>query len=355
MRETPSLTWRDPARGLTLTAREVADDRLIAHIEAIPFGTKGLRYRYRGMASHLRAISHPLYLELEHDGALVGTYVLSKKRVHTPLGTLDAWYRGLLTVADGQQGQGYGRVLVEQAFAWFRARAGAEGRPLLTYGCIEGENARSQKLLGDLDARVIGTFSALPVYLHRPREETHIEPLNPGETPAIAEALRAQYAALGLSDVGARIDPARYFIVPGQGGPVAGASVHVERLILDDIGGALDPIVRTLVRVPGVRDRVDLDDLRWLKLHDLYVRPGFEDRWPGFVEALCARHGVNVAVFFLDPAGPTRAALAEGGVFDLVTRLFDTPISVSVAAFGDGTEAMLDAITDRGVCLYPGP
>lgn len=355
MKLTPSLDFHDPARGLRLVARETADDAFVAHIESIRFGTGGLRYRYRQMGPKLRAIAHPVILGLHHDDALVGTYVLSRKRVHTPAGATDAWYRGLLTVAEDAQGNGYGRLLVERAFAWFAARAAAQGRPLLTYGCIEGENTRSAALLESLGSRVVGTFRALPTYLHAPKPAVHVEPLNPGEAPAISDALRQQYAPYALHDVGARIEPAHYLIAPGPHGPRAGASVHVERLVLDDIGGALDPIVRTLVKAPIVRDRVDLDDLRWLKLHDVYVRPGDEALWPDFLAALLHHHRANVAVLFLDPDGPTYAALRRAGVFDLVSKLFDTPITVSLAAFGDGAEAAIEAIDGRPICLYPAP
>lgn len=355
MKLTPSLDFRDPARGLRLVAREAADDALVAHIESIRFGTGGLRYRYRQMGPKLRAIAHPIILELSHDDTLVGTYVLSRKRVVTPAGPTDAWYRGLLTVAEGEQGNGYGRLLVERAFAWFAARAAAQGRPLMTYGCIEGENTRSSALLESLGSRVVGAFRALPTYLHTPKPAVHVEPLNPGEAPAITAALRAQYTAYALHDIGARIDPARYLIAPGPHGPRAGASVHLEHLVLDDIGGALDPIVRTLVKAPIVRDRVDLDDLRWLELHDVYLRPGDEAIWPDFLAALLHHHRAHVAVFYLDPTGPTHATLRKAGVFDLVSKLFDTPITVSLAAFGPGRDALIEQIDGAPLCVYPAP
>lgn len=354
MRVTPSLDLRDPERGLRLVARETVDPRLVERIEATRFGTAGLRYRYRDMGPHLRGIAHPVFLALERGETVVGTYVLSRKRVHTPLGAAEAWYRGLLTVSDRHRGEGLGRMLVEQAFAWLRVRAAVEGRPVLSYGCIQGDNTRSQSLLDALGARTVGGFSALPVYLHAPREALRVDPLNIGEVPAVVERLRAWTADLGLTDVG-HIDPARYFIAPGPRGPVAGASVRVERLVLDDIGGAIDPIVRALARAPFLRDRLDLGDLRWLKLHDLLVDPAHVDVWPDFVAALCARHGVNVAVFVLDRDGPTYAALDQGGVFGVASVLFDTPIGVSVVAFGDGGDDWVDAIDGRPVCLSPDP
>lgn len=340
--------WRDPAADLTLVARSTPSTALVGQIGQIRFGTHGLRYRRLDVAPELDALGDAAFLELHRGAELVGTYVLTGSTLEAGGRRVEGVHRGLLTVSEARQGQGLGRILVEQALRWIAGRSEERALPALTYGCIERRNARSLQLLSALGCRELGAVRTFGVYRQSPRARLVLETLDADD----AVVLDALEEGLGDCALRATAPAAPFLAVTDDACVLAGASVSEHSIDLDPLGGTLGLLDRAVMRhVPAARRRFDPKRFTYLRIDDVVVRPGHARLWPALLTSLLASRGLHVAMLILDPRSRACALLRDEGLFGLTARAMHQEIAVLAAGWNLGDA--LEQVARRPLAVGP--
>ncbi len=317
--DTPRVLWEDAGQGLRIVASSRLSPDFVARIEATLFGGSGLRYRRLGAADQLARVPNPVFLELRHEKTLVATYLLSEQRLALAGGEATGIYRGLLTVAEPARGAALGKKLAGTALDWIGKEAEAQGRRVLSYGCIERSNDRSRTLLASLGAAGLGTLETSNVYRQAPRALLEIDRLGKQDHAAVTAALQASQADCGIrSEMGG--SGVFYAVTRGES-ILAGARAHVTRVDMERIGGLWDAFSHhVLRRIPAARRRFDPRNFTYLRLSDVVAAPGSERVWSPFLTTLMAEHGVHMALFMLDPESEVYGRIRDAGLFGRFAR-----------------------------------
>jgi GNAT superfamily N-acetyltransferase len=338
----PLVLHEDASAGIRIVAAGDFSDAYVAHIEETLFGTEGLRYRRLGVREQLNRLPRGVFVELHVAGSLTGTYMIAGSGLDGgPAGTAGL-YRGLLSVRPEARGAGLGRQLVRHTFNWLESRARDSGRPAVSWGCIERANLRSMRVLESLGARPLGSLESLTTYQQWPREKTAVDELDESSAADIQAALASTFADCGLRLPAG--DAGDYFALTSGSTLVAGARATLTRVDMASSGSAWDWIYRYLVRhVPAARRRFDPQNFTYLRLSDIVIREGHEQRWKELLGAIKARHGVHMAMFMLDPRARARQLLERAGVFGRLTASTRQEVVVLANAWNTSPDVLRDA------------
>ena len=305
----------DHDRALRIVARLQASPAFIRQLEDTEFGTAGLRYRRLALPEQIARLPNAVFLELEREHKLVGTYAVAARELHTPDGPAKGLYRGLLTLSRDARREGLGRYLVERTFDWLERRSAVGPAPVISWGCIERNNLRSLSLLQTMGASTLGTLQSMLTYRQWPRSRVTVDELGETDTRAVIKsALETSYRDCGLRAADTTTE--RYLAVTDESGVVAGARATLTRLNMVSSGSRWDFFYAGLMRhVPAARRRFDPRNFTYVRLSDVVVRPGRERLWRDLLPTIMARHDAHMAMFMLDPRSKVYTRLAEAGLF----------------------------------------
>jgi len=308
----------DRETGIRIKARREPRRAVIELLSKLSFGSEGLEYRRLDIAAQLARLPSPVFIELEQDGRLVGTYMVATTTLQTDAGRVTGLYRGLLGLEPGARERGLGKTLVASTLDWIDRYARQHAEPLISWGCIEAANRRSLGLLGSLGADRLAELEALTVFRQWPRRRVRAGQLATSEAGTIAVGLADSYA-----DCAVCIEPlsaSDYWAVTDDSGIVAGARAALTRVDMHRTGSAWDAAWRGLLRfVPAARRRFDPRNFRYLRLSDVIVRDGAAEVWRELLPTLLREHDAYLAMFVVDPRCDARRRLETPGLFGRLT------------------------------------
>lgn len=328
-----SLVLDDPAAGVRITATREPGDALLGLLARLRFGSDGLRYRRLNVAEQLARLPTAVYLSLELDGRIAGSYVLAETTLASVSGPICGIYRGLLGVDPSARSQGVGRQFVKAVLGWVDDAARRHGGPVLSWGCIESANRPSLNLLQSLGGERLGELETLTVFRQWPRRRIGIVEAGAGLEAAVSAGLAETYEDCALRP--ARYTAAGFRAVTDERGIVAGARASLTRVDIGAPGGVLDCAWHALLRrVAPARRRFDPRDFRYLRLSDVIVREGAERVWRDLLPTLLAEHDAYFAMFMLDPSSRARARLGRAGLFGHLTARTRQRVAVLAHTWG---------------------
>ena len=329
------LIGEDRARGLTLQASDRPSDAFIEQLAITRFGNSGLTYLRLDIAEQMARMRDSVFIELQHERQTAGTYVLAARPLRMLEGDCYGIYRGLLTLGPQLRSSGLGRFVVQTTLAWLNRQAQQHDTPLLTWGCIEKENAPSIKLLASEGASPIGHLESFTVFRQWPRRLITTDTVPTTSSESIDDVLRECYADCALQMTGG---PAPFFAVTDDSGIVAGARASVTRVNMTSTGSFWDILNDKLLRhVTAARRRFDPRNFTYLRLSDVVVREGHARAWQDLLPTLLAQHEVYMAMFVLDPGSMACRLLESAGLFGRLAR--STRQQIDVMANGWNIDA----------------
>jgi GNAT superfamily N-acetyltransferase len=285
-------------------------------LESVEFGSAGLRYRRKAMASALERLAPSEYLTIREQGNLIAAYTLTPTQVSLANEKLPAVYRGLLAVAPTHRRQGIGRKLVETALE--HIRDATADKPTFCFGLIESRNEASLKLLEDQGGKNIGSLESRLIYRQWPRPSSLLRQLDGSLANAYAESLERQHSGSALVIQAAAGLPL-FGLVDGSQLRAA-ARVGAATLDLGPGGWFARFLHRHAYgRFEALGKRYNRRAFRYLTIHDPLVTDSL-GAFRDFTEALLARYDAHMALFTLDPLSETAGRLAAAGLLGSFSR-----------------------------------
>lgn len=306
---TTQTLWFDGA-GLTLDATTRPDDEFAAHIARVRFGGS---YKRRNVDDQLARFYRPRYLSLRDKGRLVAALVLDEHTLAWHGERVPGYYRGLLSVAPELSGQGFGRILAQQALAWIDRRAAKHGGPVLSYGCIDAGNETAWGLLDTLGASPIGTLTTQVKYRQRRGRPILDLSVTDALTDAAAAAWREQHEHAMLRHASMLRD--NWITVEDPAGGIAACRHRLTSLDLTPLGGLTGFVTERLMPLfPPGRRRFNPGRFNYVSVSDVVASRDSAHLWRRLVPHLMALHDTHFVAVTADTASPAVQRLAAAGV-----------------------------------------
>jgi ribosomal protein S18 acetylase RimI-like enzyme len=332
----------------TVKWREQPDPSLLALLETVEFGGRGLRYRRKSVAKTLDQAGPTRYLHIDDKDTVVAAYALTQTSARLAGAEISASYRGLLAVNTAYRRRGYGRRLVAAAFDQQTREYGSE--PGLSFGLIEAANEGSLRLLEAMGARDAGRIESRLIYRQWPRPSPGLRLLDEADLTAYRQCLHDGETGGGLVLRASKRLPA--FGLFADGGLVAAARIGLATIDLGPGGPVANFLHRYgYARFNALGKRYNRRALRYLTIHDPVVSSD-PAKWQSFLHALLAYHQVHMALFTLDPDSDMSAAMKETGIFGRFSQATRSELRVLVNAW-NLDDGWLDRVRSKPVSGGP--
>ena len=232
-------------------------------------------------------------------------------------------YLSLFAVRPESQGKGLGTALLKEALEQ------CENFDLV-YAYIEADNWPSRKVFQKAGFKELHEFRAVVLSRYAPKLSTGTSSLEPDEKSYMTTLLNDLYRNHALCDFETSLDPKSYWVVRDSAGIVAGAQIYPQEWAIEEMKGPDGWFLMNIFpRLPRMKRLFNPDPCRFLKLGNLYARPGEEKRLMELIEHQMARHGLNTALAYVDPQSPVYKRLKATGSLGLLHALMQFPVVVS--------------------------
>jgi len=347
----PDKTAFDIENAITVELSSHAASGVVDLVESITFGSDGLRYRRLDVRSQLARFIEPCFFHAYIKDELAGVYVLDKRQLLIQKQPVNAFYRGVLAVAEHWQGTGVGAKLVEAAKRWMDVQSEAD--TVFSYGCIDESNHRSLNLLKRSGATVGPLLSMYVMYRQWPSATKELQDLDDVSSQEVLRLLLEQNSDCSIQDVSK--SPLPGFVLQDEKGIVMSARVTTSRFCIMQMGLAARLGVKLFVNPSAAaRRRFDPHNFTYLSLSNVFIRRGCESQWRGFLGALLARHDCHFAAIYITTNSALFHRLQKANTFTRFLYSNKGSIRLVCSAYGQHAKTMLDAsVSDDPMHLWP--
>lgn len=285
-----------------ITAGSTIDPAAIDLLKHTIYGTKGVRYQHTNQETKIHDLAKPLFFHLWQANQLIGTYCLDERTLD--LGTIQTtgFYGRYLAVDEIHAGQGYGRLLKQQAVAYVEERTPS---PFLFYSFIEGKNARSIAISQKEGFKSVATLKTYFFRRYSPVQDKRFSPATAADLEQLQPLLRQFYQSYRIktfAQIGYRN---QYFVLKEQGQIVAGVQAN--------------PVVWRFYQMPGVMgwalmnlvpffsaSRRFFNPVRneFAVLEGFFFQKGRPELLPILLESVLAHYGLHSAMCEVDQQDP---------------------------------------------------
>jgi GNAT superfamily N-acetyltransferase len=334
------IIYQDSQRRLAIQVRRTCTPDMVSFLEETVWGTRGVLYTKHNLAATLEGLPAPRYFSLTEGGRLVAVGVCLQKIVRAGQGEYVAIYPAALAVDEARRSQGYGKLMVEAARPYLLEVLGPTG---LFYGFVESGNIRSLGLFSQVSTHTLGLFHTQIFSRFFPQDDRRVGPARESERQGLLAGLHDCYADHALLDFADSFHLDQYFVLREGGEVVAGVQAEAWEWSLLSLPGPWGfLLVRMLPRVPFLKRWFNAKELRFLKLGNLYARPGREAELFSLMEALLARHRVHFAMAYFDRRSPVYQAIEGAGDFGYLSHSLVFSAQVMAEFVGLGEEETAD-------------
>jgi L-amino acid N-acyltransferase YncA len=170
-----------------ITAGRSIDPAAIDLLKRTIYGTKGVRYQHTNQETKIHDLANPLFFHLRQAGQVIGTYCLDERLLD--LGSIQTagFYGRYLAVDEAHSGNGYGRLLKQQAVAYVEQHTPS---PFLFYSYIEGKNARSITISQNEGFHSVATLKTYFFRRYSPIQDKRFGPATTADLQQLQPLLR---------------------------------------------------------------------------------------------------------------------------------------------------------------------
>jgi RimJ/RimL family protein N-acetyltransferase len=286
---------------------------MVAWLEEVLWGTRGLRYRLRDVEVMLQAVPDVSWVVLEHRGEPVASIGMVVRPRTWNRQLVDTAYLTLFVVPADQQRRGFGRALLRET-----RRFVLEHMPrCLIFGLVEADNIASLKASASAGFERVSRVDMVNLARTAPRGSTRAERLAAEFLPEFLTQVKATYGRHQLYDGAASILPGQCWTLTEGGRMVAGLQAEPRRTQFVDLGYG-GWLKRALPWLPVLRTLVDPEDYRFLWLQHIWFADGHAAEAFELLEAVLHATDHRLAVVQWDRSSPVYRRWRRGGRIGLL-------------------------------------
>lgn len=289
------------------------------------WGAKGFKYNQLHAKERIHKLKHPYHFSLNHGNRLLGNITLDHRLAWMGKNRVNAYYIRYFAFrqqiqakqetpkAHSKAGKLKGLLLNQMASCPADSEINYEEDttlPAITYGFVDGKNARSFNQGGEFGFETIRYFKPVVFFRYKPVSLKGVRTITPREKPLIKQLVTASYANHNLVHFNYLFHDNHYHILEYKGEIFAGCQVHKHYWKVSGLmGNVIDPLLFPLLRKTGLKKYFNPENFTFLSFDHLFVKPGFEHVFFGLFESLLAKYNAHMAMIPLDAEDPMQSHL----------------------------------------------
>lgn len=321
-----------------ITAGGTIDPIAIDLLKRTIYGTKGVRYQHTNQETKIHDLPKPLFFHLRQAGQLIGTYCLDERTLELGSTQTTGFYGRYLAVEETHSGNGYGRLLKQQAVAYVEQHTPS---PFLFYSYIEGKNARSMAISKKEGFTSGATLKTYFFRRYSPVQDQRFSQATASDLrqiqPLLSQFYRSHrfqtFAHIGYQD--------QYFVVKEQGQIVAGVQANPVCWRFYQMAGLRGWALMNLIPLFSASRRFfNPAQNEFVVLEGMYYQKGRPDLLPVLLESVLAHYGLHSAMCEIDQQDPLveqlrhpSMGLLSGFEKDVKTHVLMKPIGLPEQGF----------------------
>ncbi|GAB3900156.1 GNAT family N-acetyltransferase [Spirosoma agri] len=287
---------------LIITAGRTIDPAAIDLLKRTIYGTKGIRYQHTNQETKIHDLAKPLFFHLRQAGQLIGTYCLDERTLDMGSVETTGFYGRYLAVDEAHSGNGYGRLLKQQAVAYVEQHTSS---PFLFYSFIEGKNARSIAISQKEGFQSVATLKTYFFRRYSPTQDNRFSLATAADLQQIQALLRGFYQSYRFKTFGQIGYQHQYFVLKEKGQIVAGVQANPVTWRFYQMPGVMGWILMNLVPLVSASRRF-FNPARneFAVLEGFFFQQGRPDLLPVLLESVLAHYGLHSAMCEIDQLDP---------------------------------------------------
>ncbi len=294
-------------------------------LEDTVWGAKGFKYNQLHAKERIHELKHPYHFSLNHGNRLLGNITLDHRLAQVGTKEVNAYYIRYFAFRK--------QIQAKQEAQKVRTKAGKlkslllkqmascpadevvnynenTNSPGVTYGFVDGKNARSFNQGGEFGFQTIRYFKPVVFFRDKPQAFKGVRVITPREKPLIKQLVSSSYKNHSLVHFSYLFHENNYHILEYKGEIFAGCQVHKHHWKVSGLmGNVIDPLLFPLLRKTGMKKFFNPEDFCFLSFDHLLVKPGFEHVFFGLFESLLAKFNAHMAMIPLDAEDPMQQHL----------------------------------------------
>lgn len=301
------------------------------------WGSKGFRYTQLHSSERIHQLHHPYHFYLQWGTRLLGNITLDHRETCIDQQKVNAHYIRYFAFRGGMQAvEGKSNAKPKQNELRKRLMDAMQlspqstlvnygentKLPALTYGFIDGSNARSLNQGNQFNFTTIRQFKPLVFFRAKPTSYPDIRSITPNEKPLVKGLLKDHYKNHQLTHWNYLFHNNSYFVIAHKGVIYAGCQVHQNKWRVNGLGTPrTEPIIKHFTRSKYIKQFFNPNDFEFLSFDHLFVNPGYEDALFMLFEGLLNRFNQHLGMIALDAAEPMFNTLNQPKKLGLASRL----------------------------------
>jgi hypothetical protein len=300
------------------------------------WGSKGFRYTQLHSVERIHQLHHPYHFTLQWGNRLLGNITLDHRKSKIGTNEVNAHYIRYFAFRGGMQAvEGKSNANPRQNELRKRLLNAMQNSPQseqvnynentslpgITYGFIDGSNARSLNQGNQFQFESIRQFKPLVFFRGKPKSYPDIRSITPNEKPLVKGLIKDHYKDHQLTHWNYLFYNNSYFVVAHKGVIYAGCQVHQNKWKVHGLGSKrTEPLIKPILQNKFVKQYFNPNDFRFLSFDHLFVKPGYEDALFMLFEGLLYRYNQHFGMIALDTNEPMYHALHQPKKLGLAGR-----------------------------------
>jgi hypothetical protein len=312
-------------------------------------GTPGkLRYRHTSFNTKLPFLGKIYFLVLKKSGKLLGCVAFSNRDTYYKQTPVNSWYiryfsiRAPLRAKSHKQNTKQGKEiekpqrdnllkLTSQKFfddpTLLDQKLGNDLGGHLVYAYVEKENARSWEFTKLVGFETVGSIHTSFFSRFYPKQDPHVHSLVEKDRKSVLSNLREFYQDYTFYTEQNIFFGNNYLVWKEDGKIVAGCQANPELWKLVDYPGLFNKLfLKVLIRLPVLSRRFDPGYLKFIAIEGIWYKKGFEKCLLPLFESACARHGLFLAIIWLDSKSHLYTTIRHLGQLGIIDKFIKSAV-----------------------------
>lgn len=329
---TYDIIWQDPDRGRMITRSDRPSEATLALLSQTIWGSRATRYRIPDIGAKLARLRDPSFFVLSEDGEEVCVFVLDRCVKHLGGQACGAYHFVMASTKPGRQNQGLAGDMIEQVRRYCRATVPSPG---LGFAYVEETTEFSLRLSDQIGHSVEARIPLTLFTRFRPRPDPAVGLIRADETGPLLAALEQAYADHQLTDFSEALRPDECFVRREGGRIVASAQAELLNWSVVSMPGLQGSfLLKVLPHLPGINRKLDLQDLKIVRLGNLLMQDGQEPGFFALLEACLHHYQAMIGLILLDARSPVLARLRKSGRMGVLSRALSGSAKLRIDVVG---------------------
>ncbi len=312
------MTFHD----LNVEVEETPGEELIEHMHSTLMGQPGgLRYHHTSLEERMMSGDEKYFMYLRKSGKMMGSVGFCGKPSVTDGLSHDSWLIRYFSIKapmrsvpkkrkektdlqdEQKRSSVLGRFMQPVVANPSQLREGEQdpNQPSIVFAIIDQTNLRSMNFSAQMGLETVGEMAGFSFSRLKPKKSNRIEQIVEADKKQVLDLLKEYYSNYTLFFTEPVFKNNDYFVIKENGRVVAGVQIYPVQWKIVDFGSRMANVaMRWLTKIPWVKKRISLEELRFLAFDAIYCKPGYEAALYELMEGVLERTGTYIAMIMMD-------------------------------------------------------